>query len=104
MENVIDAIRASVAADATQEAKAAGIAACRAVLAALGASAGEPLAPPRPIDIGPTAQAIAAVIRTAPPEQLLDMLIAKLRNAVPAESQTPPNHKFNVRLLRIPTP
>lgn len=104
MESVIDAIRASVAGDATPEAKAAGVAACRAVLAALGANAGEPLAPPRPVDVGPTAQAIAALLRTAPPEQLLDMVIAKLRNAVPAGSQAPTVHKFNVPLVRIPKP
>jgi hypothetical protein len=102
MENVIEAIRASVAADASPEAKAAGVMACRAVLAALGANAGEPLAPSPPVDVGPTAQAIAALLRTAPPEQLLDMVIAKLRNAVPAESQARPVHKFNVPLIRIP--
>jgi hypothetical protein len=103
MENVLDAIRASVAADATPEAKAAGIAACRAVLAALGASAGEPLAAPRPIDVGPTAQALAALIRSTPPDQLLDLLIAKLRTAVPGDAKPAAVHKVSIPLVRIPS-
>ena len=104
MDTVIDTIRAAVAADATPEARAAGIEACRAILGALGATPGEPLAPPRPIDVGPTAHAIASVIRSTPPDQLLDMLIAKLRGAVPADAQVAPVQKFKVPLIRIPSP
>jgi hypothetical protein len=103
MEDVIIAIRSAVAPDATPETRAAGIQACRAVIAALGATQGEPLAPPRPINVGPTAQALAAVIRTTPPDQLFDMLIAKLRSAVPDDAQVAAPKKINIPLVRIPT-
>ena len=103
MENVIEAIRASLAADATPEAREAGIQACRAVLAALGAKPGEQLGAPRQIDVGPTAHAIAAVIRSTPPDQLMDLLITKLRGAVPDAKPVEVTHKINIPLVRIPT-
>lgn len=102
MDDVLATIRSALAPDVTPEAKTAGIAACRAVLGALSASAGEPLAPPRPVDVGPTAQAIAAIIRSTPPDQLLDLLIAKLRAAAPADAKAPAARTFNVPLVRVP--
>ena len=84
-ENLIETIRAALASDANEEARAAGVTACRTILTALGATAGESVgAPPPNIQIGPTATAIAALIRSAPPEQILDLLIGKLRSIVPA--------------------
>lgn len=104
MENLLESIRAALVPEATSETRAAAIEACRAILGALGATPGEPLAAPRQPDIGPTAHAIASVIRSTPPDQLLDMLVAKLRAAVPADAQVPTTHKLNIPMIRIPTP
>ncbi len=105
MENVIDAIRAAVAPGASAEAKAAGVTACNAILAALQAMPGEtlpaPAAAPR-IEIGPAAAAFAAMVRSAPPEQLLDLAIAKLRSMVPADASTQPARRINIPLVQIP--
>lgn len=101
-ENLIETIRAALASDATPEARAAGVTASRAVLAALGANAGQPLAPP-PVQIGPTAHAIAGLLRSTPPDQLLDLLIAKLSAAVPAGTQTT-THKMTIPFVKVPTP
>lgn len=104
MEDVLNTIRAAVASGATPEARAAGIQACKAIIAALGATSGEAFAAPRPVNVGPTAQALAAVIRTTPPDQLFDMLIAKLRAAVPDGANAAAPQKINIPLVRIPTP
>jgi len=104
MENLLESIRAALASDATPEARGAGIEACRAILTALGATAGEPLVPPRQVDVGPIAHSIATVIRSTPPDQLLDMLVAKLRAAVPTDAKVDVPTKINIPIIRIPTP
>ena len=104
MENLLESIRAALVPEATSETRAAAIGACRTILSALGATPGEPLAAPRQPEIGPTAHAIASVIRSTPPDQLLDMLVTKLRAAVPGDVQPPATHKINIPLVRIPTP
>ena len=105
MENLLESIRAALAPDATSETRAAGVEACRAILTALGATAAEPSAPRQP-EVGPLAHAVAGLIRTTPPDQLLDMVIAKLRAAVPvtADAPAPAPQKINIPLVRIPTP
>jgi hypothetical protein len=50
------------------------------------------------------AQAVAGLIRTTPPDQLMDMLIAKLRAAVPAGAEVRPVHKINIPIVKVPTP
>ena len=102
MENALELIRAALAPEATGEARAGGIEACRAILTALGATA-EPPAPRQP-EVGPLANAVAGLIRTTPPDQLMDMLIAKLRAAVPDAAEVPTPKKINIQLVRIPTP
>jgi hypothetical protein len=102
MDNVINAIRAAVAADATPEARAAGVQACQATLAALQATPGETFQSTPRIEVGPTAAAVAAIVRSIPPDQLLDLAIAKLRSMVPAESGPPQARPFNVRLVPVP--
>ena len=93
MENLIDAIRAATADNATPEARAAGAQACRTILTALEAKLGQPLATaPAPSN---TAQAIIAALRDTPPDQLIDLAIAKLRALVPAQPET-------VQVVRIP--
>lgn len=101
MDAAIETIRTAVATDATPEARARGIDACRTILAALGATAGEPLATPPRVEPGPVAAAIASLIRSTPPDQLFDMLIAKLRPLVPPDTQ-PAAPIF--KLLRVSIP
>ena len=96
-ENLIETIRASLASDASPETRAAGVGACRTILAALGASAPS-------IEVGPTATAIATLIRSAPPDQLLDLVIGKLRSMLPAEAETVPTRKVAIPLVKVPTP
>lgn len=68
MQELIDAIGAAVASGATTEQKAAGVRACRTILAALDTEPGKPLVPP-----------IAVSAPTRPSlDQVLDMAIARL--------------------------
>jgi hypothetical protein len=98
-ENLIEAIRASVADSASDEVRAAGAHACRALLAML-----EPPPSPPPLVPQLPVAAIAAAVRSMPPEQLADLLIAKLRTLVPADAQAAPTNKFNIQLAKAPAP
>lgn len=102
MDNVIDSIRAAIAGDATPEAKAAGATACRAILAALEGTPGQPLA--APITIPPAAQIASAVsaLRGVPAEQLLDLAIARLRAALPAGTEVAPVVPFTFNIAPVP--
>jgi hypothetical protein len=92
MDNIIETIIAAIASDATPEARAAGVQACRAVVAALDPS-GEaaprverpatPAAAPQQLPVA----AIAAALRGQSPDMLIDLAIAKLRSLVPADAQ-----------------
>jgi hypothetical protein len=82
VEAIIESIRVAVAADATAEARAAGVVACRTILAALEPKPSEPLATPTITNASPVATAIAA-LRGMPTEQLFELAIAKLRTMVP---------------------
>jgi hypothetical protein len=104
MEPVIDTIRAAVSPDATQEARTAGIAACQTILAALGAKAGEQLGATVSPNVGPTATAIAALVRRTPPDQLFDMLIGKLSSLLPAEAQPTTVRGMNIAYVKVPRP
>ena len=103
MEALLEAIRAATAPDAPQKARASGIEACRSLLVAFGAEQGQPLANPQRAEPGPVATALAALMRTTPPEQLLDMAIAKLRALVPDDGQ-PLTPMFRVRRVGVPKP
>lgn len=68
MDQLIELIRAATASGATTEHKAAGVQACRTILAALDTEPGKPLVPP-----------IAVSAPTRPSlDQVLDMAIARL--------------------------
>jgi hypothetical protein len=101
IETLIESIRAAVADDATADARAAGANACRTLLAAF-----EPPSAPVPAPQPPSLPiaAIASAIRGMPPDQLADLLIAKLRTLVPEGAQSAPAHKFNIPLVKVPTP
>ncbi len=77
MEELLESIRAAVSATATAEQKTAGAQACRAILAALDAQPGLPIAMP-----GAPASPLAGI----DPTQGLDLLIARLRAALPGEA------------------
>lgn len=96
MHDTIEAIRAAVADGATAEQKAHGAAACHAVLAALGAEPGKPIAMPG----APAPHPLAGI----DPGQALDLLIAKLTAALPKDDGKPPAstpHAPDPRGLRI---
>lgn len=94
MDQLIDAIRAAMAPDATVEAKGIGVQACRTIIAALDTEPGKPLVMP-----GTSASAPAARPTL---DQVLDMMVAKLtliaaeRDKNPAPALPPPNG------LRVP--
>src|SRR5688572_33423780 len=109
METLIESIRVAVQSDATDDAKHQGALACRTILTALEAKAGEPLVPPTPAPtdattivqsdqtatpaappIGPQqVAAIVGALRGLPPDQFLDLAIARLRAALPSEAARP---------------
>ncbi|CAN5885633.1 hypothetical protein BH11MYX2_BH11MYX2_36900 [soil metagenome] len=101
MDDVIDSIRAAVANDAPPEARAAGITACRAVLAALEATSGVPLAEAAVADPNPLVQMMGALKRV-PTEQLLDLAISKLRAALPAGTQAPTVAPLKFHMIPVP--
>lgn len=99
MDNLIEAIRSAVADDASSEARASGAQACRTILAALEARPGEILAPVSTAPATPL-HALIGALRTMPPEQLLDLAIARLTAALP--QGTPPPATALVRFPIVP--
>jgi hypothetical protein len=98
METLIEAIRVAVLSDASDEAKHQGALACRTILTALEAKPGESLAPTDAPEVAtgtaatPMPQQIATIVgalRNMPPEQLLDLAIARLRAALPGDAAAP---------------
>jgi hypothetical protein len=102
MENVIDSIRAAIATDATPEAKAAGATACRAILAALEATPGQPLAPVVVPFNGSQIAGVVSALRGVPPDQLLDLAIQRLRAALPAGVEVPPAPPLKFNIVPVP--
>jgi hypothetical protein len=106
MENLIDAIRTATADDASADARAAGAQACRTILAALETKTGEPLgipAPPTPATPATPMQAVLTALSNTPPEQLLDLAIAKLKAALPTGTDVPAVQSVRIPLLPIAT-
>jgi hypothetical protein len=98
MNDIIEIIRAAVAPEATPDARGAGVEACRTILAALSAKQGEPMTAAVAEPASPIA-AIVGGLRTMPPDQLLDLAIAKLRAALPADTQVPPAMPLKFHLI-----
>ena len=102
MENVIDSIRAAITTDATPEAKAAGVTACRAILAALEATPGQPLAAPAVVPLsGSQIAGVVSALRGVPPDQLLDLAIQRLRAALPAGVDVPPAQPLKFHIIPV---
>ena len=104
MEELIEAIRTAVGRDATADQKARGAQACRAILTALNAEPGKPLAVPN----APTPHPLAGIA----PGQALDLLIAKLSAALPPEGKDgapaapggpPPRQGLRIAFVPAPT-
>jgi hypothetical protein len=95
MQALIESIQGAIADGATAEQKAAAAGACRALLAAFETEPGKPMAPPQT----PTP---LAVLGRLEPDQALDLLIAKLRAAVPTAVQPERARGFKVQLLQVP--
>ena len=103
MENVIDSIRAAIASDATPEANAAGATACRAILAALEGTPGQPLAVPAVVPLnGSQIAGMVSALRGVAPDQLLDLAIQRLRAALPAGVEVPPAPPLKFNIVPVP--
>src|SRR5688500_9076649 len=98
MEQLLEAIRAATAPNASDEAKAAGANACRTLLTALDAKQGQPLATP---PMSNAIEAAVSVFRGMPAEQLLDLAIARLK-AAPPETNLEPVKRLTVPLVSLP--
>lgn len=104
MDNVIDSIRAAIASDATPEVKAVGATACRAILAALEGTAGQPLAVPAVVPLsGSQIAGVVSALRGVAPDQLLDLAIQRLRAALPAGVEVPPAPPLKFNIVPVPS-
>jgi hypothetical protein len=101
MDALVETIRAVIAPNAAPEVRAAGAESCRTILAALGATQGQPLGAVPRAEPGPIATAVATLIRSTPPDQLLDLAIAKLRLMVP-DSSMPSVSAFKLQCVPVP--
>lgn len=99
MNDVIETIRAAMQPDASDEARASGAVACRAILATLETTAGQPLTeavqPATPIN------AAVGALSAMSSDQLLDVAIARLRALLPAGTTVEPVQPLNFPLLPI---
>jgi hypothetical protein len=103
MENLIESIKNALVSGASDEARAAGVQACRTILVALDTPAGVPMAAAVQTPSEPAAPLHAAVaaLRGLPPDQLLDLAIARLKAALPPGSEAPPVRRLNVPLVAV---
>jgi hypothetical protein len=101
MEALIKSIRAAVVADASAEARAAGVAACRTIMAALDATPGQPMTAAVAAPVSPIASVVSS-LRGVPPDQLLDLAIARLRAALPAGAEVPRVEPLKFNLVPLP--
>lgn len=83
MQELIDVIRAAIATDASKEQKAAGVQACRAIVAALDTEPGKPIVLPG-VPHKPPLSGVSL-------DQVLDLLIGRLTSIADArEAHIPP--------------
>ena len=104
MDDLIESIRTAVADGASDDARHAGVHACRTILLALDTKKGEPLAQPvteATSPLSPNIVGIIGALRGVPLEQLLDLAIAKLRTAVPAGAEAQPVHPIRFNLVPV---
>jgi hypothetical protein len=104
VNTLVEAITAAIADGASDEARATGAQACRTILAALEATAGEPLTASAPAVAAPAAPAAAIVgaLRGMPAEQLLDLAIARLKAALPPGADVQPTQPLKFHIVPVP--
>jgi len=100
MEALLEAVHTAVAADATDEARALGAEACRTLLAALDAKAGQSMSA-SVVDTSPLMSAVS-MLRGVPPDQLLDLAIAKLKAALPSGVEVPKVEPLKFHIIQLP--
>ena len=101
MHELIEVIRLAVAEDATAEAKAAGAQACRTILAALEPDAAPP-APAQPV-AAPPPHPLAA-LAGLDLDRALDLVIARLRAALPEDRRVALGERPGMRIQLVPVP
>lgn len=101
MENLIESIRSALAPDASAETKLVATTACRAILAALESTPGQPMASAVVAQPASPIATMVATLKGVPTDQLLDLAIMKLRAALPAGVEVPQTSPL--RLQFIPT-
>lgn len=126
MENLLESIRAAMTAEASDEARA-GAQACRTILTALDAKAGEPMTPDPPTapianelaisatpeiasDVANAIQSadpaqiasVVSALRGIPVDQLLDLAIARMRAALPAGVEAPRVEPLRFHIVQLP--
>jgi hypothetical protein len=92
MESALDTLRTALADGATAEQRAAGITTCRAMLAALEASPGQPLPVASPAAATPSS-GMPTSLAGLTLDQVLDLAIGKMRSMLPPDklADTQPN-------------
>ncbi len=97
MQELIEMIRAAVTTGATNEQKAAGLQACRTIIAALDTEPGNPLVPP---------SLLATSLATRPTlDQMLDLAISRLSTIASARDAAvlPATQKVSAVPRQLPT-
>lgn len=94
MQDLLEAIRVAVGADASCQQKTAGVHACRTIIAALDSEPGKPIALPG-------APHPAATSRV-PVDQMLDLMIARLTTIAAEREVAPTPFVAPPRGLRVP--
>jgi hypothetical protein len=105
MHELIEVIRAAVAEDAPAEAKQAGAEACRTILAALETEPGKPLAE-APVLAAPAAGPANpfAALAGLDLDRALDLVITRLRAALPEEKRAGLDARPGMRIQLVPVP
>lgn len=96
MQELIEVIRAAVTTGATNDQKAAGLQACRTIIAALDTEPGKPLVPP----------SLLATATRPTLDQMLDLAIARLSTIVSARdaaTDPPATQKVSAVPRQLPT-
>ncbi|MDX2089719.1 MAG: hypothetical protein SFX73_17820 [Kofleriaceae bacterium] len=96
MQELIDLIRAATSGGATTEQKAAGVQACRTIIAALDTEPGKPLVPPSLLATTPAPRPTL--------DQILDLAIAKLTTIASAHdvAVSPATPKVSPAATQLP--
>ena len=104
LDDLIASIHAAVAPGASAEARAFGATACRSILSALEAKAGQPLttAPPTATPATSPLTTLLTQLAAMPREQMLEFITNFLRSKLPPGTQTQVTTGPRFHLIQIP--